>query len=144
MGKRPDLEILEEELATLVTFREYLQRKIDRLRHEIRYVKEERFSNKLDVDRSLFIPTNCITPHVIKQLKIESQTAFANRAGVSTRTITNIADAETEFTSDTIAEAVFLAMDLPHIYAQLTPVRLKKSAKMVDVPEPPPSQYFEE
>lgn len=142
MARRPDVEILEEELATLVTFKAYLQAKIEKLRHQIRYQTENPEIQAItNVRRSLWIPTNCLTPYVIQYLKTNTVTSLANAASVSSKTIMNIVDAETEFTSDPLAEAIFLAMGLPHIYSNLTPVRLKRIAKQA---EPPPSQYFEE
>lgn len=147
MPPRTKIEILEEELEECVRFRGFLQKKIERLRHEIRYEKnrdDEKPRMNLGYDRSLFIPTNCITPHVYQYLKTHSQSELARSAGVSTTTIQHIVDAVTEFTSDSVADAVFQAMGLPHIYGQLTPVRLKKILKKAQTTEPPPSQYFEE
>lgn len=143
ISNKTDLDYLEEELETLVVFRGYLQKKIERLRHQLRYEREKLSQSAGKVDRSLWIPTNCITPYVIQYLKGDSVSNLARDSAVSIKTITNIVNAETEFTSDRIAEAILLAMDLPHIYSDLIPVRLKKVGKQIAVPEPPFTHYEE-
>lgn len=144
--QKSKLEYLEEELEILVDYRKFLVRKIDRLRKEITYERERPEppeKTKLSLTGNLFIPTNCITPYVLEYSKrpFTTITGLAEEAGVSHKTIMNILDAETEWTNDKIAEAVFNALDLPHIYSQLTPVRLTTKRKAVG---PPPSHYFEE
>lgn len=149
MSQKTKLAYLEEELEVLVNYRKFLMKKIDRLRKEITYEREKPEppeKMKLSLMGNLYVPTNCITPHVLEYVKrpYTTVTALAEDAGVSHKTIMNILDAETEWTHDKIAEAVFMALDLPHIYSNLTPVRLTRYLKAVGAPEPPPSQYFEE
>lgn len=144
MSERTQKEYLEEELAELIRLKAFLQKRIDRVRHKIRYIDQPKLNKGLKYDRKFWVPTNCLTPHVLQYLKTHSISELARDSGVAHKTITNIVDAETEFTSDTTAEAILLGMGLPHIYSQLQPVRLVKKLKQVDPPEPPESHYFEE
>lgn len=144
--KKTRLEYLEEELEISVEYRKFLIKKIDRLRKEIAYERERPEppeKTKLSLAGNLYVPTSCITPHVLEYVKrpYTTVTALAEEAGVSHKTIMNILDANTEWTNDKIAEAVFMALDLEHIYTQLTPVRLTTKRKVLG---PPPSHYYEE
>ena len=130
---------LDEELNELLRVREYINKRIRAVREELEERNAERDTNG-EKFPTLFVRTGAITEYVrqfiddgVKRIDL------AEAAGVDLGTIENIYEDKTIWTNEKIAEAIFIAMSMPHVYANLTLERRTRKA-----PERPPSQFYEE
>ena len=131
---------LEEELEELVRMRDYVNNRIKLVRNRIRErsIDPDDFEN----DVPMLVRTSELSEHVRQAVADGfSKVDIAVASSVSLSTVENIYEDKTRWTREIIAEAILISIGLPHIY---TNISLERRTRKAPVPQPPPSQFYEE
>jgi len=131
---------LEEELEELARMRDYVNSRIKLIRNRIRIrdIDPDHFETEVP----LFVRTSELSEYVRQAVADGyNKVDIALASNVSLSTVENIYEDKTRWTREVIAEAILIAIGVPHVYANIELVRRTRKAP---APSPPPSQYYEE
>lgn len=133
----------EEEIIYLEGVKEYANSRIKQLKQKVYNDKRPKPQGHKLAYTGLFVQADCLIPYVQKALNSgDTVSAIAERAIVSTTTISNILIRKHQWMREETAESILLAMDLPHIFNKIEKVRINR--KYVETASSPESHFYEE
>lgn len=134
----------DERLAHLLELKSFIDNEIRRIKYRRKNQKKDRNTgnhHRLSFS-GLFVQTSCLVPfietHIAEGNTIDS---LARRATVSDTTIRGILKGKQRWTREEVAEAIMMALDLPHEFNNFALVRIKRKFTVQDEP---PFSHFEE
>lgn len=132
----------EEELVYLEGVKSYVNGRIQQLRRKINRSKQPKLAGHKLSYSGLFIQSSCLVPHIEAWIdRGKSIAVLGERANLSDTTIQRIMRGKVQWTREETAEAILIALDLPHVFTLLEKVRIRRKYEIKTEPE---SRYFEE
>lgn len=134
----------EEEIIYLENHRSYINSRIQKLKNKIKNDKRPKLEKKTRLSYTgLFVQSSCLVPYLKEWINGDNSfSVLAEQAVVSDGVLYNIWNGKSQWTREETAEAILIALGLPHVFNELEKVRIKRSYAQIQ--EPPQSQYFEE
>lgn len=126
---------VDEELQQLIAIRDYANKRIRELRSLINMVKPKMPTDEIPDGSYKWVRVSDISKYVNDWDGTWTQLALDS--GTSTKTISNIRDGLAKWVREDTADRIMMALGLPHISIEL-------HDKRPEIPNPPPSHYYEE
>jgi len=134
----------EEEIIYLQGVKQYLDSRIQKLKTKIRNDKRPKVGMHRLSYSGLWVQADCLIVHVQKHWLDQDRKLrhLEEKSTLSEGTISKIMNGKTQWCREETAEAILIALGLPHVFNEIEKVRIKR--KYVEIPEPPFSHYVEE
>jgi hypothetical protein len=130
----------EEEIIYLQDLKAYVNSRILQLQNKMRNDKRPKANHHKLSFSGLWVQASCLVPYIEDWEGSLGQ--LEENSGLASGTISKIKKGTTIWTREETAEKILLALDLPHVLANLEKVRIKR--QVMEMPKPPESQFYEE